>query len=383
MHCYTVFKLTGTHADTLAAIGAAGALRHLGPRIVELEDRFEIRLPRRPTVSDLDAVGPGFAYLEREKKTQAMSEPAKLRRRGTASPAPSVACAFPTDDRRYAILARLKAYAGPNRVVLRYAGMPRDDWARALWRAFEGRREFVCSFPLVQLFNPHAACGYSLLKPRGTRRGDKTKNRWAEPFHEWLRFRGYFDGCAGWFASSDLRLFCPIPGDIAYEQFAALAGSFRELRLGGTGMKMDCRAVLCLTRFLIQDAPMYRPRDPKATHQLARASMEYPRQPHWRANATNAAASKARPREWARVSSSAFRRPANPLHACSGCWNPARETMSLGDSDHLPTMCGVSLFPSSHINSRTVSLGARSETCFSVHGLVKTPGSSTVMSVSR
>lgn len=190
MHCYTVFKLTGTHADTLAAIGAAGALRHLGPRIVELEDRFEIRLPRRPTVSDLDAVGPGFAYLEREKKTQAMSEPAKLRRRGTASPAPSVACAFPTDDRRYAILARLKAYAGPNRVVLRYAGMPRDDWARALWRAFEGRREFVCSFPLVQLFNPHAACGYSLLKPRGTRRGDKTKNRWAEPFHEWLRFRG-------------------------------------------------------------------------------------------------------------------------------------------------------------------------------------------------
>ena len=259
MHCYTVFKLTGTHADTMAAIGAAGVLRHLGPRIVELEDRFEVRLPRRLKVSDFDAVEPGFSYLERPKKTQPGPETTSRRRRASASPAAGVACAVPADHRMYAIVARLKAYAGPNRVVSRYARMPREDWAGALWKAFEGRREFVCSSPLVQLFNPHAACGYALLKPKGTRRSDKTKNRWAEPFHEWLRFRGYFDGCAGWFSSSDLRLFCPIPGDIAYEQFAALAGSFRELRLGGTGIKMDCRAVLCLTRSLIQDAPVYRP----------------------------------------------------------------------------------------------------------------------------
>src|SRR6516162_5250851 len=83
MHCYTVFKLTGTHADTMAAIGAAGVLRDLGPRIVELEDRFEIRLSRRLRISDLDGVGPGFSYLERPKKMQTGPQPTSRRRRAT------------------------------------------------------------------------------------------------------------------------------------------------------------------------------------------------------------------------------------------------------------------------------------------------------------
>ena len=151
MHCYAVFELTGTHADTMAAIGAAGVLRHLGPRIVELEDRFEIRLPRRLKVADLNAVGPGIAYLERPRKPQARLEPTSRRHCTTASPAPGVACAVPADDRRYAILARLKAYAGPNRGVSRYARMRREDWMWTLWNGFEGQREFVRSSPLVQL----------------------------------------------------------------------------------------------------------------------------------------------------------------------------------------------------------------------------------------
>jgi hypothetical protein len=55
-------KHTATHADTLAAIGAADMFRHLEPRIVELEDRFEIRFPRALLPSDVDAVDPGFSY---------------------------------------------------------------------------------------------------------------------------------------------------------------------------------------------------------------------------------------------------------------------------------------------------------------------------------
>lgn len=97
-----------------------------------------------------------------------------------------------------------------------------------------------------------------MLKPSGTRRRDKTKNRWAEPFHEWLRFRGYFDACAGWFACQDLRLFCPIPADIEYDQFVPIVCAFRKLSLGGTAIKMDCRAVLGLTRLLVQAAKRYR-----------------------------------------------------------------------------------------------------------------------------
>lgn len=52
MNCYTIFKRTGTHADTLAAIGAADVLKQLEPRIVEWEDRFEIQLRRRLLATD-------------------------------------------------------------------------------------------------------------------------------------------------------------------------------------------------------------------------------------------------------------------------------------------------------------------------------------------
>jgi hypothetical protein len=261
MHCYTVFKRTFTHADALAAIGAADLLRHLDPRIIELEDRFEIRLHRRIHPSDLDRVGPGFSYLGRPHEHRSGTSPGARRsaRSGPANRIHGIPCASASDDRMYAILARLKAYRGPNQVVLRFATMPREDWAKSIWEAFHGRPEFVFSSPLVQLFNPHAGKGYALLKPSGTRRSDKTKDRWAEPFLEWLRFRGYFGSCAGWFASGDLRLFCPIPSDISYGQLAAVAASFRELRLGGTGIKMDCRAVLALTRLLIESAETHRP----------------------------------------------------------------------------------------------------------------------------
>jgi hypothetical protein len=69
MDRYTVFKETGTHADVLASIGAADVLRHLEPRIIEFEDRFEVQLRRHLLPSDLDAVDPGYSYLVRPKKT--------------------------------------------------------------------------------------------------------------------------------------------------------------------------------------------------------------------------------------------------------------------------------------------------------------------------
>jgi hypothetical protein len=253
MNCYTVFKRTGTHADTLAAIGAADVLKDLKPSIVELDDRFEIQWERQLRAMDLRTIDPGFSYLEHSSTKTA--RPGRRARDHIRE----VHCASPSDHRLYAVLARLKAYAGPNRVISRFVRMSREEWTGALWNSFNGQREFVFRSPLVQLFNPHSAKGYALLKPSGTRRSDKTKDRWAEPFHEWLRFRGYFGGCAGWFASGDLRLFCPIPGDVPYDRFAAIVPSFRDLRLGGTGVKMDCRAILGLTRLMIEAAETYRP----------------------------------------------------------------------------------------------------------------------------
>ena len=39
---------------------------------------------------------------------------------------------------------------------------------------------------------PLAAKGYARLKPDSVGRNDKTKDAWADPFVEWLRYRGYF-----------------------------------------------------------------------------------------------------------------------------------------------------------------------------------------------
>ena len=78
MDRYTIFKHTDTHADVLAAIGAADVLRHIEPRIVEFEDRFEVQFRRRLRPSDLDAVDPGFAYLLRPKKTAPALPPERI-----------------------------------------------------------------------------------------------------------------------------------------------------------------------------------------------------------------------------------------------------------------------------------------------------------------
>src|SRR5262249_28213071 len=121
-----------------------------------------------------------------------------------------------------------------------------------------GESDFVFSSPLVQLFNPQSAKGYALLKPAGTNRSDRTKDRWAEPFLEWLRYRGYFEGAAAWFTGGDLRLFCPIPADMPFHQLSAVASALRNLNLGGTAVKIDCRAVLGLTRLLLETSNSYR-----------------------------------------------------------------------------------------------------------------------------
>jgi hypothetical protein len=254
MNCYSIVKQTATHADTLAAIGAADIFRHLEPRIGELEDRFEIRFPRDLKPSDVDAVDPGFSYLMRPGH-----HPPDLPPERTIELPPAGRRIEGDPDRMYRILSRMRAYAGPNRIVMQFARMPRAEWSRRIWDCVGGGWRFVPSSALVQLFNPQSARGYALLKPNGTDRCDKTKDAWGNSFLEWLRYRGYFEGAAGWFTAGDLRLYCPIPADILSDEFAAAAASFRALRLGGSGVKMDCRTVLGLARILIERGRPYRP----------------------------------------------------------------------------------------------------------------------------
>jgi len=228
---YTVLKKTGTHADVLAAAGAADLLRELDPRILDLQDRFVVEL-RRPLIpADLDRANAGYERLDREA----------------------------AKDRVSTIVTRMKAHGGPNALVEKFSKMRPEEWSRRVWESLHGRPDFVFSAPLVQLFNPQCCRGYALMKPAGTHRSDKTKDRWAEPFLEWLRFRGYFAVSAGWFSSGDLRLFSPIPASIRGHRLAAVGARFRDLKLSGSSVKIDCRAVLGLARILIETANTHEP----------------------------------------------------------------------------------------------------------------------------
>lgn len=253
MRTHTLFRRTGTHADTFAAIGAASLLQAFDPELIGQCDRFEITLGREVRAGDLVATDPGFRYLLRQSRKTPKLPPSLVYELARARGVP-----LDSDQRMYSIIARLGAEGGPNKLVSEFHRISPAEWARWVWQGLNGRIDFITKPSLVQLFNPQAARGYSMLKPAGTDRGDKSKDGWGEPFLEWLRYRGYFDACTGVFLEKDIRVFTAVPQQISYGLYKSVMGAFRELRLGGSSAKIDCRMALALTRILIEQMPVYR-----------------------------------------------------------------------------------------------------------------------------
>jgi hypothetical protein len=287
VNSFQIMKRTGTHADVLAAAGAADVLSGLKPRLTDRGNSFEVRLARPAAIDDL-AGGPGFKYLKviarsdepdaEDKKKQRSSPdgiPSQLlfdyaaqnekykrqqvskqaaRKNRDRDVAESIAEDAPDPEfRSYRILNALQADSGTNKLVEGYLRHEKE-WRNLVWAGFGGESGFPCDAPLVQLFNPQSAKGYSLLKPSGTYRNDKTKEKWANPFLEWLRYRGFFASCAGWFLGSKgehIRLYCPIPGDISFDLYKGVVSDFRAEALAGSASKLDCLGTLRLTRSLI------------------------------------------------------------------------------------------------------------------------------------
>jgi hypothetical protein len=117
----------------------------------------------------------------------------------------------------------------------------------------------------VQLFTPIAAKGYSRLKPDSTDRNDKTKEQWADPFVEWLKYRGYFRVACPFFQgpkAEHIRLLCPIPHDISFRVLESVARKLRVAGVYGGPPKMDALAVLKLAELLVRHSEEYH--DPDA-----------------------------------------------------------------------------------------------------------------------
>ncbi|MCC7367683.1 MAG: hypothetical protein IT306_04640 [Chloroflexi bacterium] len=113
----------------------------------------------------------------------------------------------------------------------------------------------------VQVFSPNAAKGYARLKPDSTARGDKTKDAWADPFLEWMRYRGYFSATIPVFHGSKgehIRVLTPIPQDISLTAYQQIVGEIPTPPRGTSAAKIDIQATLKIAEILIQHSEMYR-----------------------------------------------------------------------------------------------------------------------------
>jgi hypothetical protein len=280
-------KRSGTHADVLAAVGAADLLSALEPILIDKESVIEVRLSKDLATSHLQNVGPGFKYLKSKAPVEDDEESSAKKAAGKIPdtiPTQSIFDYSAEDERYkrqmaarkskdqdvaqallensadpefkvYRIAKALQAESGLNKFVEQFFSLPPADRESAIFNSLVSGTQFFFKAPLVQLFNPQAAKGYALLKPTGTDRNDKTKDNWAEPLSEWLRYRGFFAGCAGWFLGAKgehIRVYCPIPGEIPARVFKQVVEEFRAEALAGSAAKIDCRGMLRLTRILIK-----------------------------------------------------------------------------------------------------------------------------------
>ncbi|HEU4686188.1 MAG TPA: hypothetical protein VFS39_16895 [Nitrospira sp.] len=294
---FTIQKRTGTHADVFAAVGLADLLRSAqrsGPvQLINRDIGFEVRLAA-PITRDALVKGigqsPGYPFLKANDKVHVPSEVRDLvdykaekakadRRRELAnSKKRGKRKVLDTetqqliqeeqlrgDWRLLQVLNTLQGDETANRVHETIVKQKEATFRQDLSSALEDLSQQKLSrlkwkVSTVQLFTPIAAKGYSRLKPDSTDRNDKTKEQWADPFTEWLRYRGYFRIACPFFQgqkAEHVRLICPIPHDISIGAIESVAREMRKGGVYGGAPKLDALAVLKLAELLVRHSEEY------------------------------------------------------------------------------------------------------------------------------
>lgn len=300
-------RQTGTHADVLAAVGLAellyDATHDRGVRIVDEGTAFRVVLsrPRPWSASFTIPHTPGYRYLlvatkkqpnppiprdvrasdalhyqhtkERvdalRAQEQALFEAARKAGQKVnqeALQAVREQWPLPRDIwRRLVALLVLQGHETANSIYATIVQMSPEQFRAAVQSALQALAEGRPSglkWPVstVQLFAPLAAKGYARLKPDSTARGDKTKDAWADPFMEWLRYRGYFSAAVPVFYGSKgehIRLLCPVPGDITFTAYERVVAELPPPPAGAGPPKIDILATLALARLLVERSPEF------------------------------------------------------------------------------------------------------------------------------
>lgn len=290
MDSFNFPKVTGTHADVFAAVGLADLLSPVAERctIVNLGSAFCLEVQPAITAeicADLP-VEPGYRFLRpnekasvpdivkrdyldypAEKARAARYNAARLeaRRAGTELAADMAADKPRPDWRLYQALNALQGDDATNKLALAILNEAPEGFAQTICNSIErlrsGKRSPV-KWPvaLVQLFNPQAAKGYARLKPDSTDRNDATKNAFADPFLDWLRFRGYFAIAAPYFLGSkgeSVRLLCPVPQRVDFRMLTDAVAKLRSRAAAGSAPKLDSLSVLNLAEILIEGSDLF------------------------------------------------------------------------------------------------------------------------------
>lgn len=297
LQIYSMPKTTGTHADVFGAVGLADLLASIPNtgtiRLIEHEAMFHVLLPKRLSDRDIQLIPhtPGYPFLKTNEKVKVPT--------GAIDSVDYKAEKAKADRRKQRALTlkgqRKKKAIDSEILQLSQQEQPRDDWRllQAL-NTLQGdetsnkiHETIVCRKPAqfhkeltaalqalssknmsdldwkvstVQIFTPIAAKGYSRLKPDSTDRNDKTKEQWADPFIEWLKYRGYFRVACPFFQGSKaehIRLLCPVPRDISFHALELVARNLRSGGIYGGPPKLDSLAVLRLADLLIRHSEEY------------------------------------------------------------------------------------------------------------------------------
>lgn len=295
-------KFTGTHAEVLAVAGLADYLTEFADGTVSIRDSggyFEVHPDPGITGAIHDPPqSAGYPFLKANERVKVpkgvtdvvdyKAEKAKVdrfreatggrpagRARGKASGARRSSAAsaeeLPEQDRPHPdwrLLQVLNTLQGDEisgkvhaAIVNAEPTVFRQQVSGALENLAQGKPSNL-RWPksAVMLFNPNLAKGYARLKPDSTARGDSTKEQWADPFTDWLKFRGYFKIACPFFLGSKgehVRMIVPVPGDITSGAFGGVALRLRTAGVFGAAPKLDALAVLSLAQILIEGSEEY------------------------------------------------------------------------------------------------------------------------------
>ncbi len=298
---FRVPKATGTHADVFAAVGLADLLASLpragAIRLTERQSDFGVSPTMPVTVEALKSLPQvaGYPFLkanervgvpagvgdvvdykaekvkaDRLRQAQGLKKRARQKAVDRETRQEMQAEQLREDWRLLQVLNTLQGDETANRIHATIVGRKPSQFLEEVGSALAAlsqRRSSQLNWRVttVQLFTPVAAKGYSRLKPDSTDRNDKTKEQWADPFVEWLKYRGYFRIACPFFQGSKaehVRLLCPVPRDISAQALELVARGLRKRGLFGGPPKLDVLATLGLAELLVRHSEEFH--DPDA-----------------------------------------------------------------------------------------------------------------------